>query len=220
MPIKFDVTYNKKNEMNSKYYIEIPENIWIVFKQGGRIKSKCLINGVSFNTSLIPKGDGKYVFQLTKKMTEKIGILDGEELSVEIHKIVKHDSVNLINSKDSLSKNIKYRKQISSYTCGQACVAMLLNKSVEEICDVIGKGAMGIGKIVEFLNSHGINNSQKNIRISKKNPAPSELSILTLKKNGHYHFVLNFDKKIFDPARGVLDDVPSNTIVSSYLEIY
>ena len=220
MKISFSTEYNKKNEVNGKYYIEIPINVWEVFNQKGRIKSECVINGFEYITSLIPKGEGKYVFQLTKKIINSLSICSGQILGIEIMKIVSTNNVGLVAVSKKHMDKIEFVEQTTPYSCGQSCMAMLLNKSIDDIFNIVGKRPLGIGKIVETLNLYGISNSQKNIRISKKNPKPSELSILTLKKEGGYHYVLYFKGDFYDPSRGILDEIPTGMSISSYLEIY
>jgi len=217
--VTFKFEYNKKNEFNGKYYVEIPENLWEKFNQRGRIKSESTINGYTQITSLIPKGEGKYVFHLTKKMIDKSKIEDGQVLGVEIKKIEKENNVILEALTENRLNKIKFRKQTTSSSCGQACIAMLLDKDIDDIFQLVGKRPLAIGRIVETLNSHGVKNAQKNIRISMKNPRPSELSILTLKQDSKSHYVLYVKGKFYDPSRGVLSDIPTGMKLSLYLEI-
>jgi len=216
MKIKFEMKYSMSDEVNGKHYVEIPMNVWKAFNQKGRIKSNCFLNGMMYQTSLIPKGEGKYVFQLTKKMIKETSLTEGQIVAIEM---TKSEPMKMNKSEEVVKKNISFRKQPTSRSCGQACVAMLLDKSVEEIFELFGKKPLGIGKIVDILNSFGIKNAQKNTRISKKNPIPSPISLLTLKQNGHYHFVVYANGKIYDPARGILNDIPTGMEISLYLEI-
>lgn len=58
-------------------------------------------------------------------------------------------------------------------TCGQACIAMITGKSIEEVIqDMKTEGATSIGQLIEILDFYGIGHSEKNIRISKKNLFP------------------------------------------------
>lgn len=66
-------------------------------------------------------------------------------------------------------------------TCGQACIAMIAGKSVEEVIrDMKTDGATSIGQLIEILDFYGIGHAERNKRISKKNPAPYKCSILTI----------------------------------------
>jgi hypothetical protein len=97
---------------------------------------------------------------------------------------------------------------------------MLLNKNIDEIFDLVGKRPLAIGKMVETLNALAVKTAQKNIRISKKNPQPSPLSLVTLKKENGYHYVLYKNGLYYDPSRGILNETPEGMTLSSYLEIY
>ncbi|MDE6406614.1 MAG: hypothetical protein K2M20_13295 [Lachnospiraceae bacterium] len=58
-------------------------------------------------------------------------------------------------------------------TCGQACIAMIAGKNVEEVIkDMKTDGATSIGQLIEILDVYGIRHAERNKRISKKNPVP------------------------------------------------
>ena len=219
MKVAFKLEYNKKNETNGKYYVQIPGNLWDKFNQRGRIKSECTINGAIHITSLIPKGEGKYVFQLTRKMIDKSKIENGQVIDVEIRKTEIKNNVTLEALTENRLSKVKFREQTTSSSCGQACLAMLLDKDLDDIFQLVGKRPLAIGRMVETLNSLGVKNAQKNIRISKKNPKPSEVSILTLKQGSKSHYVLYVRGMFYDPSRGVLSETPSGMTISLYLEI-
>lgn len=62
-------------------------------------------------------------------------------------------------------------------TCGQACIAMITGKEVEEVIkDMKTSGPTSIGQLIEILDFYGVKHAEKNIRISKKNPLPYEYS--------------------------------------------
>ena len=61
-------------------------------------------------------------------------------------------------------------------TCGQACIAMIAGKSVEEVIkDMKTDGATSIGQLIEILDVYGIGHAERNKRISKKNPVPYQM---------------------------------------------
>lgn len=63
--------------------------------------------------------------------------------------------------------------QPTCFTCGQACIAMIAEKSVDEVIkDMKTDGATSIGQLIEILDFYGIRHAEKNKRISKKNPVP------------------------------------------------
>ena len=92
-------------------------------------------------------------------------------------------------------------------TCGQACIAMITGKSVEEVIkDMKTDGATGIGQLMEILDVYGIGHAERNKRISKKNLVPYKYSILTVHTNaGYTHWVLLYDNKYYDPEFGLIE---------------
>ena len=217
---RFNTIYDEERLVKGKYYIDIPFNVWDTFGKKGRVKVICEINDVLYNTTLIPKGDGNYVLMLTKKMRSDSKLISGDEISISIQlqNIVKP---KIATMEERLKiDNIVFRRQPTNKTCGTACVAMLINKSVEEVIDIVGKKPMGIGKIVEVLDEYSIRHSEKNIKISEKNPSPSDISILTVKFEDHNHYIVLFKGKYYDPARGVLDNLPEGAKITMFLEIH
>ena len=77
-------------------------------------------------------------------------------------------------------------------TCGQACIAMIAGKNVEEVIrDMKTDGATSIGQLIEILDCYGISHVERNKRISKKNPVPYKYSILTVHTDaGYTHWTL------------------------------
>lgn len=106
--------------------------------------------------------------------------------------------------------------------CGQACIAMISGKSVEEVIkDMKTDAATSIGQLIEILDSYSIRHAEKNKRISKKNPVPYEYSILTVHTNaGYTHWVLLYDNKYYDPEFGLIEGEYTYGKITSFLEIY
>ena len=84
-------------------------------------------------------------------------------------------------------------------TCGQACIAMIAGKNVEEVIrDMKTDGATSIGQLIGILDFYGIGHAERNKRISKKNPVPYKYSILTVHTNaGYTHWTLLYDNKYY-----------------------
>lgn len=58
-------------------------------------------------------------------------------------------------------------------TCGQACIAMIAGKSVEEVIkDMKTDGAASIGQLIGILDFYGIGHAERNKRISSWKTAP------------------------------------------------
>lgn len=107
-------------------------------------------------------------------------------------------------------------------TCGQACVAMITGKAIEEVIkDMKTSGSTSIGQLIEILDHYGVKHAQKNVRISKKNPVPHEYSILTVHTNeGYTHWVLLYDHKYYDPEFGLIEGEYTHGKITSFLGIY
>lgn len=85
--------------------------------------------------------------------------------------------------------------QPTNTTCGQACIAMITGKGIEEVIKQMKTdGSTSIGQLIEALDCYKINHAEGNTRISKKNPVPYKYSILTVHTNaGYTHWTLLYD---------------------------
>ncbi len=112
--------------------------------------------------------------------------------------------------------------QSTSSTCGQACIAMIAGKSIEEVInDMKTDGPTSIGQLIEILDFYGIKHAERNKRISKKNPVPYEYSILTVHTNaGYTHWALLRYNKYYDPEFGLIEGEYPHGKITSFLEIY
>lgn len=112
-------------------------------------------------------------------------------------------------------------KQPSFETCGQACIAMIAGKDINDVIkDMKTSGSTSIGQLMEILDKYEIRHAEKNVRISKKNPKPHEYSILTVHANGGYtHWVLLYDDKYYDPEFGVIEGEYTHGKITSFLAI-
>lgn len=112
--------------------------------------------------------------------------------------------------------------QPSAATCGQACIAMIAGKGIEEvIADMRTDGPTSIGQLMEILDAYGIGHAERNKRISKKNPAPYPNSILTVHVSGGYtHWVVLHDGRYYDPEFGLVEGKYPHGKITSFLEIY
>ena len=112
--------------------------------------------------------------------------------------------------------------QTTPTTCGQACIAMIAQKDIDEVIkDMKTDGPTSIGQLMEILDFYGIKHAEKNKRISKKNPISYEYSILTVHTNaGYTHWTLLYDNKYFDPEFGLIEGEYTHGKITSFLEIY
>lgn len=117
---------------------------------------------------------------------------------------------------------MKLIMQLTSSTCGQACIAMIANKEIEEVIkDMNTDKSTSIGQLIEILDFYGIKHAERNKRISKKNPVPYEYSILTVHTNaGYTHWTLLYNNKYYDPEFGLIEGEYTHGKITSFLEIY
>lgn len=106
--------------------------------------------------------------------------------------------------------------------CGQACIAMIADKSIGEVIkDMKTDGPTSIGQLMEALDFYGIRHAERNKRISKKNPVPYKYSILTVHMDaGYTHWTLLHDGKFYDPEYGLIEGDYPHGKITSFLEIY
>ena len=117
---------------------------------------------------------------------------------------------------------MKLVMQPTDTACGQACIAMLAGREVQDVIrDMKTDGPTSIGQLIEALDRYGIRHAERNTRSSKKNPVPYDCSILTVHTNaGYTHWVVWFDGKYFDPEFGMIEGEYPYGKITSFLGIY
>ncbi|MFV0399769.1 MAG: hypothetical protein ACK5LX_04005 [Oscillospiraceae bacterium] len=105
--------------------------------------------------------------------------------------------------------------------CGQACIAMLTDKPIAEVIDLMNTdGPTSIGQLISALDHCGVKHAEKNLRISKKNPEPANCSILTVHMPTYTHWVVYRDGKYYDPEFGLLSSCHPEGRITSFLAVY
>lgn len=112
--------------------------------------------------------------------------------------------------------------QPTSSTCGQACIAMITGKTIDEVIhDMKTDDPTSIGQLIEILDRYGIKHAEKNLRISKKTPVPYKYSILTVHTNaGYTHWVLLYDNKYYDPEFGLIEGEYTHGKITSFFSLF
>lgn len=106
------------------------------------------------------------------------------------------------------AKTIKYIKEPDSLQCGQAVLAMLTGKSVEEIIDVVGtERETKLKDMFDCLDKFAIEYDSKRKQAFCKNDLP-RVCILSLETPRCWHWSLYADGVFYDPEHGVLEDFP------------
>jgi hypothetical protein len=65
-------------------YLSIPLELSASFGSKGQVKVKGTINGVSFRSTALPKGDGSHYLVVAKKIRDQIGATQGDSVIVQL----------------------------------------------------------------------------------------------------------------------------------------
>lgn len=92
--------------------------------------------------------------------------------------------------------------------CGQTVLAMLTDKTVDEIINLCGTHKETTLKdMIRVLNLCGIAVTAERVAVNKKEELP-KVALLSLETPKCWHWSLYFDGKFYDPEYGLLDDFP------------
>ena len=109
-----------------------------------------------------------------------------------------------------LTNNPTYIKEPTDLQCGQAVLAMLSDKSVEEIIAIVGtKRETTLKQMFYALDTLGIEYNTNRIEITKNTTLP-DVCILSLETPRCWHWSLYFKGTFYDPEHGVLKDFPTS----------
>lgn len=108
----------------------------------------------------------------------------------------------------SCVEQVTYIKEPTSLQCGQAVLAMLSGKSVEEIISIVGTERettlADMKKAFVTLDIKYVNKREQ--AITKADLPP--ISLLSLETPRCWHWSLYFKGVFYDPEHGILDDFP------------
>lgn len=206
----------------NRTFIKIPFNVWDVCGKRGNLPVKIVINDISFECKLIPKGNGEYVIPVNKHVIEKISSTN--EFYVEVALL---DQLTRINNNSPYSKDkpirhidsISYLRQPHNGYCGQACLAMLAGISVDEVIKIMKctKWQASISKVLETLDYFGFS-YQKPVYTHGKMVKFPKCCIINVRGFEKNHLLVYFDSVYYDPTSGVTDDYKYENIIS-FIEI-
>ncbi|MBP5422536.1 MAG: hypothetical protein J6Y78_08865 [Paludibacteraceae bacterium] len=117
-------------------------------------------------------------------------------------------------------REISYIKQPTEYLCGQTCVAMIANASVDDVIRVMGTDK-GTGKkdIEKALAHYGVMQAKTMTKADNSTPLPP-VCILKVLLPKYSHWILYYHGKYYDPEFGLMDELYSKARIQSYLELY
>ena len=107
-----------------------------------------------------------------------------------------------------LATTITYIKEPSDLQCGQAVLAMLCDKTVDEIINLVGTDReTTLKQMLEALSALDIEYEAKRIAVTKKEQLP-KACFLSLETPRCWHWSLYYDGVFYDPEYGVLEEFP------------
>lgn len=105
---------------------------------------------------------------------------------------------------------IKYIHEPTDLQCGQAVLAMALNKSVDEIVEYLGNDReTTLKEMKTTFREFGMNISDKRCEVNEKSELP-KMCLLSLETPRCWHWSIFYDGIFYDPEHGVLDDFPQS----------
>ena len=106
--------------------------------------------------------------------------------------------------------NIYFIHEPTDLQCGQAVLAMVLGKSVEEIIRFLDNDReTTLKEMKTALRYYGAEISDKRCEVKHKEELP-ELCLLSLETPRCWHWSLYYNGIFYDPEHGVLNDFPES----------
>lgn len=108
----------------------------------------------------------------------------------------------------ALTQKLKYIKEPTDLQCGQAVLAMLCDKSAEDIVNLLqNEKETTLKEMFYVLEEYGISYDNKRKEVFEKQELP-RVAILSLETPRCWHWSLYFDGVFYDPEHGVMEDFP------------
>lgn len=106
--------------------------------------------------------------------------------------------------------NIKYIHESTDLQCGQAVLAMVLGKSVDEIIEFLGNDRETTLKEMKTTLRHfDVKISDERCPVHDKSDLP-ELCLLSLETPRCWHWSLFYNGTFYDPEHNILSDFPES----------
>ena len=103
---------------------------------------------------------------------------------------------------------IDYIHEPDDLQCGQAVLAMLLNKDVAQVADELANyRETTLKEMKDHLRNGGFIVSDKRIQVSSRDELP-DMCFLSLETPCCWHWSLYHAGVFYDPEHGVMDDFP------------
>jgi hypothetical protein len=206
----------------NRIFIKIPFNVWDTCGKKGNIPVKAVIEDITFECKLLPKGNGEYVLPVNKDIFYKLKSSGEFDINFTILEQLTRINNNSPYSKDNPIRHIEsinYLKQPANGSCGQTCLAMLAGISVDEIIKIMRttKWQASISKVLETLDYFGF--TYKNpVYIHGKKMTFPKCCIINTRDSEKNHLLIYYNGVFYDPTSGVTDDYKYENIIS-FIEI-
>ena len=106
--------------------------------------------------------------------------------------------------------NINYIHEPTDLQCGQAVLAMVLCKSVDEIVDYLNNDReTTLKEMKDTFRNFGVCVSDQRIQVTKREQLP-ELCMLSLETPRCWHWSLYYKGIFYDPEHGIMSDFPKS----------
>lgn len=203
--------------------IKIPFNVWEVCDSQGTLSAKGRINETPFMCSLEPLGKGLYTIPVSDAVVQEITDPACCNVSFKILERVTHMSDN---SPYSFSKPIRKIDSMKLITqpndglCGQTCIAMLADVTLDEACEIMHcrDWQASMGKMVDTLDYLGLDHADTIHYTQGRDVELPECAILMEKMGRYSHYLIYYKGTYFDPTTGILESFRKENLVG-YLEI-
>lgn len=120
-----------------------------------------------------------------------------------------YEHIAFLNGK-AIRMKINYIHEPTDLQCGQAVLAMALNKTVDEIVGYLGnERETTLKEMKSAFREFGMNISDERREVTEKNELP-KMCLLSLETPRCWHWSLFYDGIFYDPEHGVLDDFPQS----------
>ena len=115
-----------------------------------------------------------------------------------------------MRKKREVKMKINYVHEPTDLQCGQAVLAMLLNTTPEQICELLhNERETNLREMQSVLTDNGIKFSRERKQAFSKADLP-KIALLSLETPRCWHWSLYADGVFYDPEHGVLDDFPQS----------
>lgn len=203
-------------------FIKIPFNVWDTCGRKGNIPVKAVIDNVTFECRLIPKGGGEYVLPVGKNIAARLSA--GEEVAVrftvleQLTRITGGSPYSWENPIRHIG-SIEFIRQPADGFCGQTCLAMLAGIPVDEVSKIMKSGAWqaSISKVTETLDYFGFSHGRPVYTHGEKADFP-KCCIVNMRGGEKSHLIVYFDGRFYDPASGIAEDCHYEDVIS-FIEV-